>query len=226
MVHSSIAQDFLDKFVPKIEALGYGLPWSPGVAITPLPETKKVAYLTGLVEDAVSKGATLLNECTAFGSGLLRPVLVYGVKPTMRLWHEEQFGPVIPIAVYNDTEEIAQLLRDTSFGQQASIFTQETSPEAVHLVNILSLSVGRININTQCGRSPDVLPFSGRRSSAMGTMSVSEALRTFSIEIVLAGKETTSNHQIMHGLAQQSSVLTPMRGQPGYMAEDEGRVEL
>tara|TARA_B100000524_G_C23483685_1_gene310727 strand:- start:196 stop:417 length:222 start_codon:yes stop_codon:yes gene_type:complete len=46
--------------------------------------------------------------------------------------------------------------------------------------------VGRININAQCGRSPDVVPFSGRRSSAQGTMSVKEALRSFSIETVVA----------------------------------------
>ena len=50
--------------------------------------------------------------------------------------------------------------------------------------------VGRVNLNTQCGRSPDELPFSGRRSSALGTMSVSEALRAFSTETLVAGKAT------------------------------------
>ena len=50
--------------------------------------------------------------------------------------------------------------------------------------------MGRVNLNTQCGRSPDELPFSGRRSSALGTMSVSEALRAFSTETLVAGKAT------------------------------------
>jgi glyceraldehyde-3-phosphate dehydrogenase (NADP+) len=53
--------------------------------------------------------------------------------------------------------------------------------------------VGRININTQCSRGPDTLPYSGRRSSALGTISVGESLRLFSTETVVAGRGTTGN---------------------------------
>ena len=68
---------------------------------------------------------------------------------------------------------------------QAALFVGDAAA-AAPLVDLLSSTVGRININTQCGRSPDVVPFSGRRSSAQGTMSVNEALRAFSIETVVA----------------------------------------
>jgi glyceraldehyde-3-phosphate dehydrogenase (NADP+) len=53
-------------------------------------------------------------------------------------------------------------------------------------VDAFSAIFGKINLNQQCGRSPDTLPFSGRRSSAMGTMSVTEALREFSVPTVIA----------------------------------------
>jgi glyceraldehyde-3-phosphate dehydrogenase (NADP+) len=52
-------------------------------------------------------------------------------------------------------------------------------------VDLLANTVCRININCQCGRSPDVFPFAGRRSSAMGTMSITGALREFSVETAL-----------------------------------------
>ena len=143
-----------------------------GVQITPLPEHKKPQYLLDLIADGVSKGAAVVN--TKYGGGdlygsLMRPAVVYPVTSDMRLWHEEQFGPVIPIAVYNNLDEIYTYLQETTYGQQAAVFISDiTSTTAAPLIDILSTAVGRINVNTQCGRSPDALPFSGRRSSALG----------------------------------------------------------
>jgi glyceraldehyde-3-phosphate dehydrogenase (NADP+) len=91
---------------------------------------------------------------------LMRPAIVYPVTEDMRLWKEEQFGPVIPVAVYKDLEELYAYYRETIFGQQAAIFTSDAS-KAGPLLDILATAVGRININTQCGRSPDSIPFSG-----------------------------------------------------------------
>lgn len=211
-VHQSVAQEFVKKLTDRINALKFGLPWEAGVAITPLPEPNKINFLKTLIDDAVSKGANVVNEAEGggkvFGS-LMFPAVVTGVTESMRLWHEEQFGPVVPIAFYNDIEEVHDYIDKMPFGQQAAIFTQ--SPEtAAPLIDILSTAVGRININTQCGRSPDVFPFSGRRSSAMGTLSVTEALRTFSVETVLAGKASDVNDQIMAAAEHHSKFLSPI----------------
>ena len=194
MVHQAVAEAFLDKLTAAVGALKAGLPWEEGVMITPLPEPKKPAYLEELIADAVGKGADVINA--AQGGGELRgalfvPAIVYPVTPDMRIFHEEQFGPVIPVAAYDELNEVRTVLRKSWNGQQAAIFT--TSPDgadAAGLVDTLSTIVGRVNINVQCSRSPDVFPFSGRRSSAMGTMSVSEALRYFSIETVVAYRES------------------------------------
>lgn len=99
---------------------------------------------------------------------LMRPAIVYPVTSAMRLWREEQFGPVIPVAVYKTLSDLSSYLSNTTFGQQAAVFTSN-SEAAAPLLDLLSTSVGRINLNTQCGRSPDSLPFSGRKSSALGT---------------------------------------------------------
>ena len=212
MVHESIADQFLGLLVEKVAALKVGLPWVEGVAITPLPEADKPAYLQDLMADAVERGASIVNAdrggCELAGA-LMTPAIVYPVTRNMRLWREEQFGPVLPVAVYRDINEIYDYYRETTFGQQAAVFTKNAQT-AAPLLDILSTAVGRVNINTQCGRSPDSLPFSGRRSSALGTMSVTEAFNAFSVEVLVAGKANTVNDGILTELDVYSQFLAPV----------------
>ena len=102
----------------------------------------------------------------------------------MRLYHEEQFGPVVPIARFDDIAQVLRTIKESWNGSRRpySRPTQGCRADCRRRSTV----VGRININTQCGRSPDNVPFSGRRSSSMGTMSVAEALRAFSVETVVA----------------------------------------
>merc|ERR1712176_575451 len=78
------------------------------------------------------------------------------------------------------------------FGQQAAIFTSQKadvpSSELTELLDACALSTCRVNLNVQCSRGPDCYPFAGRRSSAMGTISVTEVLRAVSIETMVAAK--------------------------------------
>ncbi len=214
MVHASVADQFVQLFAAAVDKLRWGLPWEAGVQITPLPELKKPKYLEGLIADGVVKGAAVVNAAAGGGElhgALMRPAVVYPVTSAMRLWEEEQFGPVIPVAVYSDLQEVYSYLSETHYGQQAAIFTADpASAAAAELLDVLSTAVGRVNINTQCGRSPDALPFSGRRSSALGTMSVTEALRAFSTEVVLAGKANAANEQIMRGFERTSKFMEPL----------------
>ena len=196
MVHESVADVFVEKLVAKIGHLKVGLPWEDGVAITPLPEEKKPKFLEGLIADALAHGGVLANAAGGGGNlagALMTPAIVDRINPQMRLFHEEQFGPVVPIARFGKLEEVTDAIKASWNGQQASIFTSDAKA-AAPLIDTLSTVVGRINLNMQCGRSPDVVPFSGRRSSAQGTMSVAEALRAFSIETVVAysAKDKTS----------------------------------
>jgi len=212
LLHESIAVRFIEMFKQSINQLKWGLPWESGVLITPLPEKNKVDYLKGLLSDAVSKGAKVINELEGGGEAhgnLMRPAVVFPIDKSMRLWHEEQFGPVIPIATYRELDEVFQHIEESPYGQQAAVFSSHSS-SAAPLLDVLSTAVGRVNFNTQCGRSPDVLPFSGRKSSALGTMSVSEALNAFSIETVVAGKLTPLNEEVLKGLDSTSKYLLSM----------------
>lgn len=212
MVHDSIAEAFVEKFIVRVDALKKGLPWE-GAAITPLPEPAKPDYLEGAVSDAVEKGARVVNAASGGGSragALFTPAVVYPVTPAMRLFSEEQFGPVVPIAKFRDTAEVEAAVRASWNGQQAAIFTT-TAAKAAPLVDMLATVVGRININSQCSRGPDVFPFSGRRSSAMGTMSVTEALKAFSVETIVAFPDNEVNRQVSDGVEAEAQFFKPIK---------------
>jgi len=190
------APTFLEHFIPSVERLKVGLPWDePNPTVTPLPNAGRVAYMKQLIADATAKGAKIVNKrggeiVGGEDSTLMIPAVLYPVTKDMNVYHEEQFGPVVPIVPYDSLKEVVRYAKDGQYGQQASIFTVEggDSSEASSLIDKFSSIFGKLNINSQCGRSPDTLPFSGRRSSAMGVMSVVDALREFSVPTVVAYK--------------------------------------
>ncbi|WP_268800896.1 NADP-dependent glyceraldehyde-3-phosphate dehydrogenase [Pseudomonas huanghezhanensis] len=209
-VHENVVGSFLEKFEQKLADLKPGMPWEPGVALTPLPEPGKPDYLQGLVEDALSKGAKVVNE----GGGEIHhqffyPAVLYPVTPDMRVYNEEQFGPVVPVVAYRDLDTVIEYVLDSDFGQQLSIFGND--PKQVgRLVDAFANQVGRININAQCQRGPDSFPFNGRKNSAEGTLSVDDALRVFSIRTLVATKFQESNKALISDIIhdRESSFLT------------------
>ena len=107
----------------------------------------------------------------------------------MKLYREEQFGPVVPVMPFEDLETALDYVITSEHGQQVSIFSAD--PDRIgSLVDPLVNQVCRVNINCQCQRGPDVFPFTGRKDSAEGTLSVTDALRSFSIRSMVAAKQT------------------------------------
>src|SRR6185369_13266589 len=86
-----------------------------------------------------------------------------------------------------------------NYGQQVSIFGRDAS-QIGKMVDVLANQVCRINLNAQCQRGPDVFPFAGRKDSAEGTLSVSDALRCFSIRSMVAAPESDANKELLKGV--------------------------
>jgi glyceraldehyde-3-phosphate dehydrogenase (NADP+) len=200
-VHESIAPEFVARFSKAVDDLKSGMPWEDGVRITPLYEPGKPAYFKALVDDALAKspGARITNERGAsIDNTLFFPAVVYPVAAGSRLYTEEQFGPVIPIVPFKEISEVLQYMKVSDFSQQASVFGgSKKSLEPV--ANKLSMMTSRVNINTQCQRGPDSLPFTGTRDSAVGTLSLPEALKAFSTDRLIAGKDSTETREMVDG---------------------------
>jgi glyceraldehyde-3-phosphate dehydrogenase (NADP+) len=180
------------------------------VSLTPLPEPKKPEYLRGLIEDAQAHGAKVVNpHGGAARETFFYPAVLYPVNAHMRVYTEEQFGPVIPVLPFDDIEEPMQYIVESNYGQQVSLFGRDTDTMA-RLIDPLVNQVCRVNLNSQCQRGPDTFPYTGRKDSAEGTLSVSDALRVFSIRTLVAAKADPLNKEIITDITRnnKSNFLT------------------
>ena len=199
-VHQSIAEQFIEKLKLGVAKLKYGMPWEKGVVLTPLPEPGKPKYLKEVIADAIANGAQVMNENGgASVASFVYPAILYPVNKKMKIYREEQFGPVIPVIPFDDIEEPIEYLIDSTHGQQVSIFSNNTE-EIASIIDPVVNQVSRVNINCQCQRGPDVFPFTGRKDSAEGTLSVVDALRSFSIRSLVATKLNDQNKQLINDI--------------------------
>jgi glyceraldehyde-3-phosphate dehydrogenase (NADP+) len=203
-VHEKIINLFIEKLSAEVEKLKIGMPWDTDVNITPLPEQNKSENLTAFIDDAVKFGAKVINpDGGTFNKSCYFPAVVYNVNNNMRLYWEEQFGPIIPVVCFKDVKEPLDYVLNSNFGQQASIFGKDTDQVAT-LVDSLINQVCRVNVNSQCQRGPDNFPFTGRKDSAEGTLSVSDALRVFSIRTLFATKDNDVNKNIVREILEDN----------------------
>ncbi|AWO01963.1 NADP-dependent glyceraldehyde-3-phosphate dehydrogenase [Chitinophaga alhagiae] len=204
-VHRSVADVFLNKFAEAVGRLKFGMPWEKDVFLTPLPEPQKPGYLQSCVADAVAHGAKVINtHGGAANASFVYPALVYPVNEKMKLYREEQFGPVIPVLPYDSVETPIDYLIASDHGQQVSLFTNDAA-ELASLIDPLVNQVSRVNINCQCQRGPDIFPFTGRKDSAEATLSVFDALRAFSIRSLVATKQTDENKALINQIVSEQS---------------------
>lgn len=186
-VHRSQGAEYAEKLGAHVRRMKHGLPWEGGVEVTALAEGEaKWAYLKELIEDAVAKGARIVNAGGGtVQNGIMTPAVLYPIDKSMRIFHEEQFGPIVPIAPYDELAQVISAISESRYGQQLSIFGNDIAA-ARTLAKTTRNLVSRVNINGQCQRGPDELPFSGKKDSGLGTLSITDALIVFSSPTVMA----------------------------------------
>lgn len=199
-VHETIADEFNRRFAAKVDSLVFGNPWDKSVMLTPLPEKEKPAYIQELIDDATGKGAKIINEKGGERTpNYIFPAVLFPINKEMRVYHEEQFGPVVPIMTFKDIQEPLNDMAESNYGQQVSLFGKDIKTIAPLIDTLVNL-VCRVNLNSSCQRGPDVYPFTGRKDSAVGTLSIHDALRSFSIRTFVASKDNDYNNAILQEL--------------------------
>ncbi|WP_422351703.1 NADP-dependent glyceraldehyde-3-phosphate dehydrogenase [Flagellimonas sp.] len=201
-VHEDVKDEFLKRFSEKVDALKFGNPWDEGAKLTPLPEPGKPDYIQELLDDAKAKGAKVQNKKGGKRSdNYIWPAVLYPVTKDMRVYEEEQFGPIIPVVSFTNIEEPLDDMAESNYGQQVSLFGKDVytlSP----LIDTLANLVCRVNLNSSCQRGPDVYPFTGRKDSAQSTLSVHDALRSFSVRTFVAFKDNDLNNETIEQLLE------------------------
>lgn len=164
LAHKNIAESLTTKLAEKANHLPVGNPATGQVALGPIISKRQLDHVDGIVKDTVAAGAKL----RAGGSheGLFyRPTVLEGVKPGMRSFEEEVFGPVASVIVFDSDDEALALANNTAYGLSAGIISNSYG-RAMSLAN--KLNCGLIHINDQTVADEPHIPFGGRGASGNG----------------------------------------------------------
>lgn len=151
LVHNSVSDEFTRMLVDKTRT----------VKVNPMINERASDFVMELYSDAVGKGANVQLEPSKQGN-VLTPSVLTNVLPDMRVFYEEQFGPLLPIGNYNDDSQVVELVNDSPYGLQASVYTKDIN-QAFSIAD--KLEVGTVQINAKPDRGPDNFPFGGVKDS-------------------------------------------------------------
>ncbi|MFE9094492.1 aldehyde dehydrogenase family protein [Streptomyces sp. NPDC007264] len=177
LVHASLAEEFTQKFVAKVAALGTGDPTHPRTVVGPLVSTAAAQRVAALVQDAVARGATVL---TGGGEpeGAVHPATVLtGVPEEADLHHAEAFGPVCVLDTFTDDDSAVAVANDTDNGLTCGIITEN----ATHgLAVARRVHTGIVHINDQSVADEPHAPFGGVKASGYGRFGGRWGIEAFS----------------------------------------------
>jgi glyceraldehyde-3-phosphate dehydrogenase (NADP+) len=114
----------------------------------------------------------------------MRPAVLDRVTAGMRIFDEEQFGPIIPIVRYEKLDDVIAWHVRSPYGQQAGVHGPDGKARR-DLVHTLASFVARVNINDVCQRGPDTFGFTAADKSGIGTLSIRNALLSFSRTVIV-----------------------------------------
>ncbi len=164
VVDRHVAGEFASKLAARAELLKTGDPSDPSTQIGPLINAAALDRVSELVEDAVDKGAEILTGGEADGL-VYRPTVVRGVRPDMRIYSEESFGPSVSIIEVDGAEEAIRVANDTDYGLSAAIFSRDVE-RAEQLAR--RIQSGICHINDATVHDEPQVPFGGVKNSGWG----------------------------------------------------------
>jgi succinate-semialdehyde dehydrogenase/glutarate-semialdehyde dehydrogenase len=183
IVHQQVAEEFTDGFVAGMEALSVGDPFDPATEVGPLVTGAARDTIAAQVEDARSKGATILcggervigPEGAQHPGFFYRPTVISGIEPGMRVATEEVFGPVALLFVAADADEALRLANASEFGLGSSVWTSDPDEQQRFSSE---LQAGQVFVNGMVV-SMSQLPFGGIKSSGFGRELSAHGTREF-----------------------------------------------
>ena len=176
LVHSSVADEFVEKLKRRTQAWQYGNPSDLQVDMGTVIDQQAASLFESRVNEAVAHGAQLLVGNHRQGA-LYSPTLLDHVTPDMALVREETFGPVSPVIRFSDLEEAIRVVNGTAYGLSSSVCTNRLDV-ITRLIN--ELHVGSLNVREVPGYRLELTPFGGIKDSGLGYKEgVLEAMKSF-----------------------------------------------
>jgi succinate-semialdehyde dehydrogenase/glutarate-semialdehyde dehydrogenase len=166
IVHESLAAEFADRVTARVQEMTIGRGTDDGVTIGPLIDEDAVAKARSLVDDAVTRGATVRTGGAAVESKgtFFEPTVITDVPAGADILREEIFGPVLAIAPFHDEDEAVRLANATEFGLVSYVFT-ESLARGHRMIDRLETGMMGLNVGVV---SNAAAPFGGVKQSGMG----------------------------------------------------------
>jgi aldehyde dehydrogenase (NAD+) len=164
IVEEQIVLEFAKKLAAKAATLPKGDPRQPDTVVGPLINDDQVKKVHALVQDAVHKGASLLHG-GSFEGRVYDPTVLSEVQPTMRIYHDETFGPVASIIPVKDAAQALRVANDTLYGLSAGVITKDIH-KALYLAE--GLEAGMVHVNDSSIDADACCPFGGWKDSGRG----------------------------------------------------------
>jgi acyl-CoA reductase-like NAD-dependent aldehyde dehydrogenase len=161
-VQKWVYDEFVDKFVPRVEELAVGDPADEETDVGPVIDDGARDRILAWIDEAREGGAHILTGGTALDGRLLKPTVLTDVDLGMKVCREEVFGPVVTLAPYDALDDAIQLANGTRYGLQAGIFTASL-PAALRAAQ--ELRFGGITVNEAPTFRADQMPYGGVKDS-------------------------------------------------------------
>ena len=176
LVHTSVADDFVERLVAKTRAVKYGDPLDPATDMGTVIDEPAAREFEARVNAAVSSGAEVLAGHVRRGA-LYAPTVVDRVVPEMQLVKEETFGPVSPVIRFSSIDEAIAISNSTAYGLSSAVCTNRLD----YITRLISeLNVGTVNVREVPGYRLELTPFGGIKDSGLGYKEgVLEAMKSF-----------------------------------------------
>jgi acyl-CoA reductase-like NAD-dependent aldehyde dehydrogenase len=175
-VHAPLFGRLARKVVSAARTLPRGDPARGATLIGPMIDLAAARRVESWVREAVAEGARPLLLGRRRGA-MLGPTVLAATRPSMKIWSEEIFGPVLTVAPYRSWADAIRLANTTRYGLQAGIFTHDARRiEQAYR----ELRVGGVVVNEVPTLRLDHLPYGGVRDSGLGREGVEDAMRAMS----------------------------------------------
>lgn len=184
LVQRPVAGEFTARLAERMSAFRHGRGTQPGVQLGPLISPAARDKVAALVDEAVADGARAVvgGRAVAGPGWFYEPTLLHPIDPRTRLWQEEVFGPVAPVAVFDTEDQAVALANDTAYGLVAFVCTRDLD-RALRLGE--DLEAGMVGVNTGVVSNP-AAPFGGVKQSGLGREGGAEGIDEYLETVYLA----------------------------------------